>query len=124
MKLLLDMNLSPRWGVLLAAAGLDSVHWSLLGAPDATDAEIMMFAAANDYVVLTHDLDFSAILATLRGTRPSVAQIRAEDVSTETIGKEVVAALLQMKTELETGAIVTIEPGRARARVLPIGSGR
>jgi predicted nuclease of predicted toxin-antitoxin system len=30
---------------------------------DAADSEIMAYAAKHDYVVLTHDLDFSAILA-------------------------------------------------------------
>ena len=63
MKLLIDMNLSPRWIGAFAAAGIESVHWSTLGAANATDAEIMVLAAAKDYVVLTHDLDFGAILA-------------------------------------------------------------
>ncbi len=59
MKLLIDMNLSPRWVSVLGDAGIDSVHWSALGAHDATDSQIMAYARANDYVVLTHDLDFS-----------------------------------------------------------------
>ena len=53
--LLLDMNLSPRWLSVLTEAGFDAVHWSTLGKRDAADTEIMAFAKANDYVVLTHD---------------------------------------------------------------------
>ncbi|MDR1489081.1 MAG: DUF5615 family PIN-like protein [Desulfovibrio sp.] len=63
MKLLLDMNLSPRWVAWLAGEGIEAVHWSTLGAPDAPDETIMAVARAEGYIVLTHDLDFSAILA-------------------------------------------------------------
>jgi predicted nuclease of predicted toxin-antitoxin system len=43
MKLLIDMNLSPRWVELLKKAGFDAAHWSKLGASNASDAEIMTF---------------------------------------------------------------------------------
>lgn len=69
MKLLVDMNLSPRWVGLFTVAGLEAAHWSTLGASNALDAEIMDFAAAKDFVVLTHDLDFSAILAATHGQK-------------------------------------------------------
>lgn len=120
MKLLVDMNLSPRWINALAVAGIESAHWSTLGARNAPDTEIMAFAAANDYVVLTHDLDFVAILAATQGEKPSVVQIRAEDVSPDVIGAPVVSALRQMADELEAGALVTVDPNRTRLRVLPL----
>jgi predicted nuclease of predicted toxin-antitoxin system len=53
MKLLVDMNLSPRWVALLNAQDMAAVHWSSLGRMDAPDSEIMEFAAAHDYAVLT-----------------------------------------------------------------------
>ena len=120
MKLLVDMNLSPRWINTLAAAGIESAHWSTLGARNALDTEIMAYAAASDYVVLTHDLDFGAILAATQGEKPSVVQIRAEDVSPDVIGASVVSALRQMADELEAGALVTVDPNRTRLRVLPL----
>ena len=86
MKLLLDMNLSPRWVEFLTVEGFGAIHWSSVGAANATDATIMAYARANDCTVLTHDLDFSAILAATGGEKPSVVQIRSEDVSPETIG--------------------------------------
>jgi hypothetical protein len=55
MKLLVDMNLSPRWVGVLAGAGITAAHWSTLGVKNAPDSEIMAYAAANGYVVLTHD---------------------------------------------------------------------
>src|SRR5262249_6771498 len=48
-----------------------------VGLPDASDAELMQWAATNGYIVLTADLDFGAILAATRDARPSVVQIRA-----------------------------------------------
>jgi predicted nuclease of predicted toxin-antitoxin system len=41
MKLLIDMNLSPRWISFLTEAGIQAVHWSTLGAHNAPDVEIM-----------------------------------------------------------------------------------
>ena len=120
MKLLIDMNLSPRWVSLLADAGMEAAHWLTLGAANAPDTEIMAFAKANDYVVLTHDLDFGAILAVTHGEKPSVIQIRSADVSPDVIGKSVIIALRQMKAELEEGALVTLDPNRPRLRVLPL----
>ncbi len=121
-KLLVDMNLSPRWVGILVEAGIEAVHWSMLGAHNAPDSEIMAYANVNGYAVLTHDLDFSTILAATQGEKPSVVQIRAEDVNPDVIAKQVIAALRQMATELEDGALLTIEPNRTRLRVLPLQS--
>ena len=120
MRLLIDMNLSPRWVGLLNGAGIEADHWSTIGAHNAPDPLIMAYAAEHDYVVLTHDLDFSAILAATQGEKPSVVQIRAEDVSPDAIGAQVVAALRQMSAELLEGALLTIDTNRTRLRVLPL----
>lgn len=120
MKLLVDMNLSPRWIGFLANAGMEAAHWSALGAANAPDSAIMAYADANGYVVLTHDLDFSAILAATQGKKPSVVQIRAEDVSPEAIGHLILNALRQMASDLEAGALLTVDPTRTRMRILPL----
>lgn len=120
MKLLIDMNLSPRWVKVLADAGLDSAHWSALGEKTASDADIMAYARAQDYVVLTHDLDFGAILAATRGDKPSVVLVRAEDASPEAISQLLINALRQMQLTLEQGALLTVDPQRTRLRVLPL----
>jgi predicted nuclease of predicted toxin-antitoxin system len=123
MRVLVDLNLSPRWIEWLRDSGLEATHWSTVGDLKASDAEIMAYAAARGYVVLTHDLDFSSVLAASRGIKPSVVQIRAEDVSVEVIGVQVVAALRQAATELEEGALLTIDHARTRLRLLPFRQG-
>ena len=120
MKFIVDMNLSPRWAGFLANAGFSAVHWSTVGAGTASDVEIMDFAQNNGFVVLTHDLDFSAILAATHGGKPSVVQIRSRDVSPEVVGHRVVAGLKQMEQELEAGAVMTLDSDRARLRLLPL----
>ena len=80
----------------------------------------MAYAARNDYVVLTHDLDFSAILAATQGEKPSVVQIRAEDVSPLAIGPHVISALRHTRAELVAGALLTVDPSRTRVRLLPL----
>jgi predicted nuclease of predicted toxin-antitoxin system len=120
MKLLVDMNLSPRWISQLNERGWSAIHWSQVGRPDAPDSEILRYAAENDYVVLTHDLDFGAILAITHGKKPSVVQIRSDDLTPESISKQVFAALRHVETDLERGALLTIEPDRTRLRLLPL----
>ena len=120
MKLLVDMNLSPRWTRFLSDAGIEAAHWSDLGAGNAPDVEIMAFAKVHGYVVFTHDLDFSAILAATHGEKPSVVQVRSEDVSPEAIGYAVVAAVRQTAEDLDNGALLTVEPDRMRVRLLPL----
>ena len=120
MKLVIDMNLSPRWVGVLAGAGLEAAHWSTLGAATAPDAEIMDYARLHGLVVLTHDLDFSAMIAATRSEKPSVVQIRAQDVNPDVIGGQVVAGLWQMSAELEQGALLTVDLKRTRLRILPL----
>lgn len=80
----------------------------------------MAYAKANSCVVITHDLDFSSILAATGGDKPSVVQIRADDTNPNAIGEAVVTALRQMTLELDEGALLTIDPKRARLRLLPL----
>jgi predicted nuclease of predicted toxin-antitoxin system len=86
-KLLLDMNLSPSWVPFLKGAGVEAVHWSSVGQGNASDRELMQWARANEHVVFTNDLDFSAVLAMTRGTGPSVLQLRLENLLPDEAGE-------------------------------------
>ena len=118
MKLLLDMNLAPRWVDWLRDAGIEAVHWCEVGSPTASDATIFSHAHSNG--IFTHDLDFGAILAHTRARGPSVVQVRTQDTSPEAVAAHVVAALRAHKDVLEQGALLTIDPVKFRVRVLPI----
>jgi predicted nuclease of predicted toxin-antitoxin system len=122
MKILIDMNLTPRWVVFLVTAGFEAIHWSAVGKADSPDATIVEYARIHGYCVLTHDLDFGTILALTNWDKPSVVQIRAEDTSPEANAKVLAEALTQLKDELDRGALLTVEPTRMRVRLLPFQS--
>ncbi len=123
MRLLIDMNLSTKWVGALAEAGFEAIHWSEAGAADSSDHDIMAFAAAAGDIVLTRDLDFSAILAANGMTGPSVVHLRETDRFRPGTVERVVQALRMFEADLNAGAIVSIAAGRARIRRLPIASG-
>ena len=120
MKLLIDMNLSPDFTSYLRRHGVDAAHWSEIGNPDANDAKIMGYADEHGYVVITLDLDFSAILAATQGKSPSVVQIRAKEAISERVFIATLAAIEQAQEELADGAILTIDLEKSRLRLLPL----
>jgi predicted nuclease of predicted toxin-antitoxin system len=119
-KIIIDMNLPARWVPVLKAEGWDAVHWFSIGSPGAADAEILRYAQDGGDAVLTHDLDFGAILAATGGNAPSVIQVRTQDVVPESIGPLVCAAVRQFKGEIEKGVLISVDENRSRARLLPL----
>jgi len=120
MKLLIDMNLSPRWTAFLAASHIEAIHWSVIGKADAPDVEIMEYAKTNGYAVFTNDLDFGAILAVTHADKPSVIQIRMGDVIPDSTAAPIISALLYLAADIENGALVTIDPRKVRVTMLPL----
>jgi predicted nuclease of predicted toxin-antitoxin system len=105
---------------VLNEAGIEAIHWSEVGPATTPDPAIMAYATANGFVILTNDLDFGIALAIADREKPSVAQIRGEDLRPVSIGTHVVPALRQMQVELDAGALLTIDPKRTRLRLLPL----
>jgi predicted nuclease of predicted toxin-antitoxin system len=120
LSILVDMNLSPEWIPVLTAAGWPAVHWSQIGDRGAEDATIMAWAVANNHVVFTHDLDFGTALALTHATGPSVIQVRGQNVLPEDISPALLAAISRYQTDLEAGALVTVDLARSRIRILPL----
>ena len=120
MKLLVDINLSPDWLDFLRRHDFGGAHWSEVGDPRASDAEILAWARNHGHVVFSHDLDFSRILSLSRAAGPSVFQVRTQDILPSTIGSLVVRTLQQHGAALEAGAIVVLDASSSRARILPI----
>ena len=124
MKLLVDMNLSPSWVERLARHGFEAVHWSTIGAATAPDVEILAWANEHHFVVITNDLDFSAILAAGAIDGPSVVQLRTQDLLSESAVRIVVRALEAPREDIERGALLSIDEAGTRVRVLPLRRSR
>lgn len=120
MKFLVDMNLSPTWCAVVEAEGWECVHWIDIGAPSASDQEIMEYARREGYIVFTHDLDFGAMLAATQAKGPSVVQVRTQDVRPASIAPMLIPVLRHHEADLERGALLIVDTVRSRLRLLPL----
>jgi predicted nuclease of predicted toxin-antitoxin system len=120
MRVLIDMNLSPDWVETLKQNGIEAVHWSTVGAKNASDIDIFSYANTENYLIFTNDLDFGTILA-LGGHRlPSVLQLRNQDILPSDVENVVIQTLETCKDYLETGALIVVDSNKTRVRVLPL----
>jgi len=120
MKILVDMNLSPEWVAIFAQHGITAVHWSSIGNPRSEDSVLMDWARANDHVLFTHDLDFGAMLALTQAESPSVIQVRTQNVSPTHLENAVIEVLRKNEVLLEASALIILDEGRSRIRILPL----
>ncbi len=121
MKFLVDNALLPDVAITLAAAGLDAVHVRDYGLATADDKVIFDRAALEDRVVVSADTDFGTLLALRQETKPSFILFRGA-ISRKPTDQAmlIIHNLPQVEADLNSGAIVKIEPGRVKVRMLPI----
>jgi predicted nuclease of predicted toxin-antitoxin system len=120
MRLLADMHVAPRTVTFLRSLGHDVVRVSELLPPTATDEAIVATAVRERRGILTQDLDFSAIVALSGKTVPSVISLRLSSSRVERVNALLQAVLPSLEGDVPSGAIVTVEDGRVRRRLLPI----
>ena len=114
------MNLSPQWIETLADAGIEARHWSEVGDGAASDREVFRWVRRHGFVLLTHDLDFSRILALAGGRSPSVVLLRTHRLLPSDSATSLVEVLRRYAAAIETGAVVVVSPDRHRVRLLPL----
>ena len=120
-RLLANMNISPRTVEALKQQGWDTIRVSQLLPVDATDQEILDLARQEGRVVLTQDLDFSALLALGGYDRPSLITLRLSVSDPETVTQRLLEVLPRIEQALQEGCAVAIEEISVRIRRLPIG---
>lgn len=123
MRLLIDNALSPRLAEGLRDAGHDAVHVRDIGLHSAADAEIVDLAASEGRVVVSEDTDFGTLLSLRDSAKPSVILFRhMRDRSAAGLLSILLQNVATVEADLESGAVVVIEPGRIRVRRLPTGT--
>ena len=120
MKIIVDMNMSPKWVDFLIENDIEAVHWSSIGSPDDSDTEIIAYAKTHDFTIFTNDLDFGFILAITHGKKPSVIQTRTGVLGADRIGGIVVSAIKMLAADIENGALITIDQHKTRVTLLPL----
>jgi predicted nuclease of predicted toxin-antitoxin system len=109
MRLLIDMNLTPRWVPYLIAAGHECVHCSDEGPAGVPDAAVCIYARDHGYVFVTRDLELSQIMAVTQESKPGIILLRGEPLIPELRGIALLSAISRSEAELQNGATLTID---------------
>jgi predicted nuclease of predicted toxin-antitoxin system len=119
MIFLADMGISPLTVEWLERQGHDAVHLLERGAAQARDPDILQWAREEDRILLTHDLDFSELVAASQGDLPSVIVFRLRDMTPDSVNEHLARVLTRHPQPLEKGAIFSVQEGRIRWRSIP-----
>jgi len=71
-------------------------------------------------MVFTHDLDFGTALALTKAEKPSVIQVRTQNVTIPHLSDMILGALKEHEQYLLQGALLIIDEEKRRIRILPL----
>jgi predicted nuclease of predicted toxin-antitoxin system len=120
MKFLLNMNVPPALGAMLASEGHECRHVADLGMSQASDVAVLAEAKGQEECVITHDLDYGQLLAFSGDSAPSVLIFRLRRVDTSLMHERIRRAWHEIHVALASGAVVIVEEAATRIRQLPI----
>ena len=120
MRLLADLHIAPRTVHFLRSLGHDVLRVTDLLPATASDESIVERAAQDERIILTQDLDMTAIIALSRRQYPSLVTLRLSSVRIEFVNTVLQRTLPMLEHDLQQGALVTIEDSRVRLRRLPL----
>lgn len=120
LRFLADMHISPLTVRELTARGWDIVRVSDALHESASDSQILAHARANRQVVVTQDLDFSALLAIGGHASPSVISLRLAQARPATVTRRLIEVISAMERELAAGIVASVDEATVRYRSLPI----
>lgn len=121
LRYLADMNLSPLTVSILCHKGYDVIRANTVLSPSARDEEILLYCRQHDYVVITEDMDFSALLALGGYERPSVISLRLSFSDPETVADRLIHVLPFCEAPLTSGSVISVSDEAIRTRRLPVG---
>ncbi len=120
LRFLADMNLSPLTVEALREEGYEIIRVSELLPVYAPDVEILELARQQGRVVITQDLDFSALLALGGYDRPSLITLRLTNTTPSVVTERLRQILPRIESFLSEGHAVTVDDTSIRVRKLPI----
>lgn len=120
MRLVADLHISPRTVDCLRQLGHDVVRVMEALSPKASDEDIVAYAVASGRVILTQDLDFSALIALRVRSSPSLISLRLTTSRIEHVNAVLAQSLPLLEEDVRTGVIASVEDHRIRRRRLPL----
>jgi predicted nuclease of predicted toxin-antitoxin system len=114
------MHISPYTVRALEKEGYKVMRITDKLPPTASDQEIIKLAYQEKAVIITQDLDFSALIAKSGLNGPSVISLRVENAEPQRITKLLLTVLPLIEAELASGAIVSVNEKEYRVRKLPV----
>lgn len=120
LQFLLDQGIPADTVSLLQRSGYGCEHVSALGLAAAADEEILEVAVARDFVVVTLDADFHALIAVRGLHRPSVIRIRREGCKADLVASIVQSVTERFRNQIASGCLISVNERRATCHVLPI----
>ena len=120
LRLLANMNISPETVKALSEKGIDIVRVSQILPPTCLDREILELARQENRILVTQDLDFSALLALGGFDRPSLITLRMSVSDPEAVTRKLIDLLPELQDRLAKGCAVSVDDSSYRVRWLPI----
>lgn len=120
LKFIADIHISPLTVKALQNKGYDIIRITDKLPATSSDTEIVQMAYQERAVIITQDLDFSAIIAKSGLNSPSVVSLRVADAKPDIITRILTIVLPLIEDELAEGAIVSIDEREYRIRKLPV----
>jgi predicted nuclease of predicted toxin-antitoxin system len=124
MQFLADMGISQRVVTWLREQGHDATHLRDEGLQTLENGAIFTKAFRESRIILTWDLDFREILALSKTGTVSAVVFRLINTRSDHVIERLARVLLESAQDLEEGAIISVEEGRHRVRLLPLGRER
>ena len=120
LKFIADIHISPLTVRALQNKGYDVVRITDKLPATASDKEIIQLAHQEKTVIITQDLDFSAIIAQSGLDGPSVVSLRVANAKPDIITRILITVLPLIEADLIEGAIISIDEKEYRVKKLPV----
>ena len=124
MRFLADMGISQEVVIWLREQGHEATHLRDEGLQRLKNGVIFIKAIHETRIILTWDLDFTEIVALSGRTQVSAVVFRLINTRSVHVIERLKRVLLESAQDLEEGAIISVEEGRHRVRLLPLGRKR
>lgn len=120
LKFIADIHISPLTVEELRNKGYNIIRITDKLPATSSDNDIIQLAYQEHAVIITQDLDFSAIIVQRGLNGPSVISLRVANAKPKKISQILITVLPLIEIDLAEGAIVSIDEKEYRIKKLPV----